>query len=226
MCGHGTIGLAVTLAYLQRLPLGIHQMDTPVGPVQLELHDTHTVSIQNVPSYRLLANVTVELPGFGPVVGDVAWGGNWFFHTSTLPVPLELRHAIQLQDYCWKVRRALSQAGITGEHGAEIDHIMLLDEPKDPQNHRRNFTLCPGGAFDRSPCGTGTSALVACLAAEQQLAPGATWRQESITGSVFQASYQQTDQGIIPTIRGQAYITAETTLIFESSDPLREGYQR
>jgi 4-hydroxyproline epimerase len=225
MCGHGTVGLAVTLAHLGRIRAGRYRLDTPVGVVGFEFDGRHAVAVDNVPSYRHAAVVRVDVAGVGPVAGDVAWGGNWFFLTAAPPgLPLEVRAAGPLADYCRRVREALARAGVTGAGGAEIDHIELVGPPADPANHARNFVLCPGGAYDRSPCGTGTSAKLACLAADGRLAPGEEWRQEGVTGSVFVGRYAPADgRAVRPTVTGSAWVTAEAELLFHADDPLRAG---
>jgi 4-hydroxyproline epimerase len=234
MCGHGMIGVAVTLAHLGRIGLGEHLIDTPVGTVQIELHSGNRITCTNVPSYRHQAGVTVELPGYGAVTGDVAWGGNWFFlvreHACDAARSLTLSQIELLTDFTWKIRNALTAAGITGSDGAEIDHIELFTAAHDPANHSRNFVLCPGKVYDRSPCGTGTSAKMACLAADGLLKPGQSWRQEGILGTVFEGSFEFAtgaapggEPCIAPRITGEAYITAEATLIFDPSDPFQLG---
>ena len=216
MCGHGTIGTVVTLAWLGRLAPGEHRIDTPVGVVTTTLHDANTVSVRNVPAYRHAHGVRVDVEGHGTVTGDVAWGGNWFYLCEDHGRRLALANVAALAGFCERVKQALAQAGITGADGATIDHVELSDEA-------RNFVLCPGGAYDRSPCGTGTSAKIACLAAEGRLAPGETWRQTSITGSVFEARYERAGERIIPTITGQAWVTAESMLVLDPADPLVHG---
>jgi 4-hydroxyproline epimerase len=230
MCGHGMIGVAVTLAHLGRIQPGEHSIETPVGPVKVQLHQANRVTIHNVPSYRYRSAVTVEVPGYGPITGDVAWGGNWFFLAGNHPFTLNLDQVEPLAAFTWQIRRALTAAGITGSDGAEIDHIELFTTAHDPANNSRNFVLCPGKAYDRSPCGTGTSAKMACLAADGHLQPSEIWRQEGILGTVFEGQYQFYDSPspaeaprIIPTITGSAYITAESTLIFDPADPFRLG---
>lgn len=226
MCGHGAIGLAVTLAHLGRIAPGRHKLDTPVGVVGVEYHGGGRVSVENVPSYRYRTGVAVDVEGLGPVVGDVAWGGNWFF---LAPESGRLRpdRVEGLTARTTMIRRALERQGVTGADGAEIDHVELFGPPADPANHSRNFVLCPGGAYDRSPCGTGTSAKLACLAADGHLAPGDTWRQESVIGSVFEGSYQPAGQGRVhPIITGHAFVTAEATLLIDPADPLGEGIRR
>lgn len=219
MCGHGTIGLVVTLAWLGRLSPGSHRIETPVGIVTATLHDAHTVSVHNVPAWRARHGVSVEVPGHGKITGDVAWGGNWFFIVEDHGQRLDYSNVRALSEFCERVKAALARDGITGTGGALIDHVELSDDV-------RNFVLCPGGAYDRSPCGTGTSAKIACLAAEGVLAPGALWRQRSITGSVFEASYTRDPaqpERILPTIRGQAWVTGEASLVLDPADPLRHG---
>jgi 4-hydroxyproline epimerase len=223
MCGHGTIGVAVTLGHLGRIGAGTHVIDTPVGPVSFEFDGANSVALENVPSFRHAAGVTVDVEGHGPITGDIAWGGNWFFLVSDHGQSLDLARVQALTDFTWRIRRALEREGITGAGGAAIDHIELFGPPHQPVNHSRNFVLCPGGAYDRSPCGTGTSAKLACLAADGKLRPGQSWRQESILGSVFEGSYRLEGQAVIPRIKGSAYITAEATLILDERDPFRTG---
>ncbi|MEO8857406.1 MAG: proline racemase family protein [Burkholderiaceae bacterium] len=232
MCGHGTIGLMATLEHLGRVQPGQYAIDTPVGTVQVQLHGKGRVTLDNVPAYRHLAKVCVEVPGLGTVCGDVAWGGNWFFLCSVGSVPLHLDRVQDLTRHALAIRAALSADGITGRDGAEIDHIELMgmsESAAHPAAHSgRNFVLCPGGAYDRSPCGTGTSAKLACLAADDKLAPGEVWHQESVLGSMFEASYRWTldvegDPQLIPSITGQAYICAESTLLLDPEDPFCWG---
>ena len=224
MCGHGTIGLAVTLQYLGRIGPGQHRVETAVGDIAMTLETGGRVSVRNVPSYRSAQNVIVDVPGLGNITGDVAWGGNWFFLVGEHTQELAVRNVKQLTDVTSRIRDALRRQGITGDDGAEIDHIELFGPPADTANDSRNFVLCPGLAYDRSPCGTGTSAKIACLAADGKLKPGELWRQESILGSVFEATYELGDGGtIIPTITGSAFLTADTKLLVDDADPLKTG---
>ncbi len=225
MCGHGTIGLAVTLAHLGRIAPGKHFIDTPVGKVGFELHDDgHRVTIQNVPAYRLATEVVVDVDGYGPVVGDIAWGGNWFFLVGDHGQELHVSRVEALTHFTKAIRRSLERDAITGKDGQIIDHIELFGPSHCADS--QNFVLCPGGAYDRSPCGTGTSAKLACLAADGKLQPGEPWRQESIIGSCFDGSFQWNADGtILPQISGSAWITAETTLYRDNTDPFRNGIQ-
>jgi 4-hydroxyproline epimerase len=226
MCGHGTIGLVTTLAHMGRIAHGRHGIETPVGTVQTELHTDGSVSVENVPSYRYKDNVAVAVPGHGRVTGDIAWGGNWFFLTPAYGLALEPSNRTELIAYTTAIRIALTDAGITGEGDAPIDHIELFSAPKDPANSSRNFVLCPGASFDRSPCGTGTSAKMACEYAAGHLLPRQVWRQEGILGTVFTGSITPLPDSpghVLPTISGRAWITAESTLIFDPTDPFREG---
>lgn len=223
MCGHGTIGVAVTLARMGRIGAGNHQLETPVGVVGFEFDGGHRVTVENVPSYRLRAGVAIEVPGIGPATGDVAWGGNWFFLTADHGLDLVPANVDQLTDFAGRVRRELTRTGITGADGAVIDHIELTGPAHNPANHGRNFVLCPGGAYDRSPCGTGTSAKLACLHADGKLRPGDVWRQEGVVGSVFEGSVRVAGDRVIPRISGSAFVTAEATLILDPADPFRHG---
>jgi 4-hydroxyproline epimerase len=223
MCGHGMIGVAVTLAYLGKISVGKHHFETPVGNVRVSLAQNGEVTVENVDAYRHLAHVPVNVPGYGLLHGDVAWGGNWFFLIEEHPFALVLDQVDRLIDFTWQVRQALTANGITGANGAEIDHIEFFSAASDPGNHSRNFVLCPGKAYDRSPCGTGTSAKMACLAAAGKLSPAEIWRQEGILGTVFKGSYKCEGDRIIPFITGSAFVTAEVSLVFQPGDPFRNG---
>ncbi|MFZ6688350.1 4-hydroxyproline epimerase [Undibacterium sp. SXout11W] len=237
MCGHGMIGFIVTLAYQGKIGVGTHRIETPVGIVEAELHGDQSVTVRNVPAYRFKRAVSVDVPGIGKVKGDIAWGGNWFFLMSEHGQDLHLANVDSLTDYCWRVRLALVSNGITGEQAALIDHIELFAEASDTTNHSKNFVLCPGKAYDRSPCGTGTSAKLACLAADDKLAPSQVWRQESILGSVFEASYQLQHEAnathpngamlkILPVLRGTAFVNAEANLLLNECDPFVWGIRQ
>ncbi|HWE62016.1 MAG TPA: proline racemase family protein [Chloroflexota bacterium] len=222
MCGHGTIGLVATLAYLGRIAAGTHLIETPVGVVRAQLHPDGRVTVHNVPSYRHAHAVSVEVAGHGRVSGDVAWGGNWFFLCEDHGQDLEYTRVDALTDFAWRTRLALERAGVTGANAAPIDHIELFG-PGRHGAHSRSFVLCPGKAYDRSPCGTGTSAKLACLAADGALAPGEEWVQESIIGSRFTATYRLEGAHVLPSITGEAFITLEGSLVFDERDPLRWG---
>ena len=224
MCGHGVIGVVTVLAHLGKLTAGEHRLETPVGDVSVRLHDSGEVSLQNVRSYRLHKRVALQVPGVGELMGDVAWGGNWFFLAET-DLPLQLDAVDRLSDVALRIRAALDSALITGDNGACIDHIEQMGPPSDRAvADARNFVLCPGKQYDRSPCGTGTSAKLACLAEDGALAEGQIWRQESIIGTVFEASYRRVHGGVIPTIRGRAFVNGDLELVFDPADPLRYGF--
>jgi 4-hydroxyproline epimerase len=224
MCGHGAIGVVRTLEHLGRVTPGTVALDTPVGAVSAELGLDGSVTIRNVPAYSHARDVEVEVPGLGRVHGDVAWGGNWFFITHLPDLALELGAVDALTRVTRDIMRALRTAGITGEGGAEIDHVELSGPPVRPDADSRNFVLCPGGAYDRSPCGTGTSARMAALHARGELALGERWRQESITGSLFTGWLEEEAGRLIPYIRGTAYVTGESVLHFDPADPFRAGF--
>jgi 4-hydroxyproline epimerase len=223
MCGHGTIGVAVTLGHLGRITAGKHRLDTPVGVVGFDYDGRHTVTIDNVPSYRHRAGVQINVEGFGNVTGDVAWGGNWFFLVHRHDLAIDLSNIDRLTDFTWRIRQALERDRITGKDGGQIDHIELLGPPHDTKNHGRSFVLCPGKAYDRSPCGTGTSAKLACLVADGKLKPGDVWRHESVIGSVFEGSVRIENDQVIPRVTGQAFVTSEATLLLDPDDPFRQG---
>ncbi len=168
-------------------------------------------------------DVAVEVPGIGPVTGDVAWGGNWFFLTELPDEPLDLSRRSELLRVTTRIRDALTAQGITGADGELIDHVELFGPPTTPGAQSRNFVLCPGGAYDRSPCGTGTSAKMAVLHGKGQLAIGQHWVQESIVGSTFTGWLEQEGELLIPCIRGRAFVTARATLLFDADDPFHLG---
>ena len=226
MCGHGTIGVVATLAYLNRIGPGAHRIETPVGVVVAQLDDDGKVEVANVPSYRLNANVKIDVPGLGPVTGDIAWGGNWFFLVKQHNEELVLENLDRLMDFTLRVREALARAGITGLGGHEIDHVELFAPSQLAGVDSKNFVLCPGKAYDRSPCGTGTSAKLACLVADGKLSEGQVWRQESIVGSVFEGRVKVIENTVHPSIKGSAFITAEADLILDERDPFAMGIRR
>ncbi|WP_010175689.1 4-hydroxyproline epimerase [Pseudomonas sp. PAMC 25886] len=221
MCGHGTIGLVASLHHLGRIAPGVHKIDTPVGPVSATLHADGAVTLRNVPAYRYRQQVPVDVPGYGRVYGDIAWGGNWFFLVSEHGHVLHMDNVEALTDYTWAMLKALEAQGIHGEDGALIDHIELFAD--DARADSRNFVMCPGKAYDRSPCGTGTSAKLACLAADGKLAAGEPWVQASITGSQFEGSYEWEGDRVRPSITGRAYMTADSTLLIDEQDPFAWG---
>jgi 4-hydroxyproline epimerase len=222
MCGHGTIGVMTTLAHLGRIQPGTHHLETPVGVVGATLHEDGTVSVQNVPSYRKAKEVLIDVPGVGSISGDVAYSGNWFYLVEAGNLRLEIPNVAKLTEVTWKIRQVINAGGYP-----EIDHVELFGPPTLPHADSRNFVLCPGKAYDRSACGTGTSAKLACLAADGKLPEGEPWVQESIVGSTFTGRYrwlERVDGTIEPTIRGQAFITGETVLVLDDADPFRNGF--
>jgi len=226
MCGHGTIGVVATLAHLGRIKRGKHLIETPVGVVCATLHGAGKVTVENVVSFRHKKDVVVDVPGFGPVRGEIAWGGNWFFLAEYAPFELTLANCEALTGYTWAIRCALRAQGITGTDGREIDHVEVFAPVPSADADGRNFVLCPGKAYDRSPCGTGTSAKLACLAADGKLAPGQIWRQQGILGTSFDGSYRLRNgstREVIPSITGSAFITSEVRLIVQPGDPFPAG---
>lgn len=223
MCGHGTIGLIATLSYLNRIQTGEHRIETPVGVVTAKLHATGEVTVNNVPSYRLAANVELNVPGYGQVRGDIAWGGNWFFLVREHGLELSLKNIEQLTAFTWAIRQSLNRQGITGAGKQEIDHIELFGSSQQAGVDSKNFVLCPGKAYDRSPCGTGTSAKLACLYADGKIREGQVWKQESIVGSVFEGSISVRDGKVYPSIKGSAFVNAEADLVFDPGDPFCQG---
>lgn len=224
MCGHGAIGVVATLAQLGRLSPGEVRIETPVGIVTARLHETGEVTVRNVHSFRYRQNVELAVLGHNKVTGDIAWGGNWFFLAENpAPQALSLDHLEELTAFTWAIRKALVAQNITGADGSEIDHIELFGPARDPRAHSRNFVLCPGKSYDRSPCGTGTSAKMACLYANGKLAEKQLWIQESITGSLFEGHVEIVNGEIIPSIKGSAFVTSEADLVIDERDPFCWG---
>lgn len=224
MCGHGTIGLTVTLGHLGRIGLGSHKIETPVGVVDVQLVEPNTVVVKNIESRRVHKAVSFEVDSLGIITGDVAYGGNWFFIVDPSPIPITTKNISILTDAAVAVRETTNAQGIGGEGGQPIDHVIFQSRSSKVGVDARNFVLCPDDSYDRSPCGTGSSALLACLAADNQLAQGKEILQESMIGSTYTLSYQDgKNGGIIPTIKGQAFVKAESTLIFNELDPFKAG---
>jgi len=223
MCGHGTMGVVRSLAHLGRIETGRHRIETPVGEIETELMSCGCIAVHNVLSYRYRAAVPVDVAGIGRLVGDIAWGGNWFFLVGEHPFDLKTERHAELVAATHAIRTALADSGITGKDGALIDHIELFGPPESTQNSSRNFVLCPGASFDRSPCGTGTSAKMACLYADGKLSEGEVWRQEGFLGTQFIGAIKAQGDAVLPTIRGRAWITGESTLIFDPKDPFAGG---
>ena len=224
MCGHAMIGTVVTLAHLGRIGQGTRRFETPAGFVTVKLNGANEVSLENVESFRYRHNVSLDVHGVGKITGDIAYGGNWFFLTGNAPCDLRIENIPKLTTAALAIRTALSEQGLTGAAGAMIDHVEFFGPAQAPDADSRNFVLCPGGAYDRSPCGTGTSAKLACLAADGKLKPGETWIQESIIGSRFSASYRPSGASkIIPSLTGSAYVCAEATILRHSDDPFADG---
>ena len=226
-CVHGTMGVAVTLEHLGRISDGNHRIETPVGVVEVSLGEDGLISVENVPSFRYGEEVSVNVPEWGTISGEVAWGGNWFFLVEGQGPPVEACNIDALTDFTWKVRQSLKRDGITGKDGGEIDHIEVFGPPSDSTiADSRNFVLCPGKEYDRSPCGTGTSAKLACLHAKGKLEEGQVWHQASILDTVFEGSVRrQGDERVIPLIRGKAWVNGEATLILDPTDPFCFGVQ-
>ena len=224
MCGHGLIGVVRTLQFLGRIGPGDVRIDTPAGPVAALLETSGLVTIENVPAYCDARDVAIDVPGLGRVIGDVAWGGNWFFLTKLAGEKVELSNVARLGVVASAILQTLREGGVSRRHGAEIDHVEIFGPSSRPDADSRNYVLCPGGEYDRSPCGTGTSAKMASLHARGELKPLERWRQESITGSLFTGWLTERDGALIPHIQGMAYVTGEATLHFDPADPFRLGF--
>ena len=223
MCGHGTIGLVATLAFMKRIQPGEHRIETPVGTVSATLHPDGDVTVNNIASYRLSANVEVDVPGYGRCVATLPGEAIGSFSSATISLEVSLSNVEALTNFTWAIRQAFSRKGITGAGNQEIDHIELFAPSKLPSVDSKNFVLCPGKAYDRSPCGTGTSAKLACLYADGKIREGQVWRQESLVGSVFEGSISVRNGEIYPSIKGSAFVNAEADLVLNPRDPFCMG---
>lgn len=220
-CLHGTMGVAVTLLHQGKIGAGIHRFDTPTGVVSVDISSTGTVAVENIRCFRIHQNIELDVPEFGRVTGDIAWGGNWFFLTdaprnlAVIPENVEA-----LTRFSWTIRQLLNSSGHT-----EVDHIEVFGPPADSGTaDSRNFVLCPGKVYDRSPCGTGTSAKLACLFDDGILSEGQIWRQAGILNSIFEGTFSAApDGGVLPTVTGTAIITAEAELLIDPSEPFAFG---
>ncbi|MBI1246367.1 hydroxyproline-2-epimerase [bacterium] len=226
MCGHGTIGVAATLSYLGKISPGEHLLETVTGDVYFTLHEDNRVSFRNVPSYRYKTAVPVQTKSFGTLTGDIAWGGNWFYLCADHGLEISINNLDKLNRCCREIRSTIDAEGIGGENGGIIDHVELFGPPRREDAQSINYVDCPGGEYDRSPCGTGTSAKIACLAAAGKLQPGESWGQESVTGSLFEGSFEWQGDKILPRIMGEAFVTAETTVVIDPTDPLTFGFSQ
>ena len=216
MCGHGTIGL---IASLPDLP-DIVQIETPVGMVTATKNPDKSVSIVNIRSYLVLENIEIDVPGVGIISGAVAYGGNTFLLLTNHPWSsgIHMRDVRAMTHYCETVLAAVREVE------PSVDHVELFAAPEANGNDSRNFVLCPGGQYDRSPCGTGTSAKLAWLHAIGKLSAGEIYRQESVTGSVFIGKVDaHPDGGVIPTITGTAFVTSRGELMIDPADQLGWG---
>ena len=224
MCGHATVGLLVTLYYLGKISVGSYKIETPVGIISAQLHDPNTVSVINVESYRYKKGVSIHVEQFGEIIGDIAWGGNWFFLVNNSPVSVQFENIKKLISFTSSIKRSLEQQHVTAPDGSAIDHIELFGKPINKQAQSKNFVLCSSGDYDRSPCGTGCSAKLACLAEDGLWPENTKWIQESIIGSLYSTFFNWSiGRNIIPTITGNAYVTSEATLKFNPLDPYNHG---
>jgi 4-hydroxyproline epimerase len=216
MCGHGTIGVVASLPDLPDTVV----IETPVGIVSASRNADKSVAITNVRSYLISESIQLDVPVIGTVSGAVAYGGNTFLLITDHPWSKGI-HMCDVRDmtlYCEAVLTAARQVE------PAVDHIELFAAPVEPANDSRNFVLCPGGQYDRSPCGTGTSAKLAWLHALGKLKDGEIYRQESVTGSVFKGQVvSHPDGGVTPTITGTAFVTARGELSIDPTDDLGWG---
>lgn len=243
MCGHGAIGVATVAVATGMVPavepVTEVVLDTPAGVVPCRVAVVggrpRSVTITNVPSFLFRQRVVVPVHGFGKVAADVAWGGNWFafVEADQLGLVVERSHVPVLLQAAVAIREALVREGVRGrhpEHAAEaiIDHVKLFAPLDGAEPGARALTLCPGAAWDRSPCGTGTSAKLAVLHAKGELEPGRWFRSESVLGTAFRARIVRTATvgglpAVVPEIEGSAWITGFPTFVLDPDDPCRFG---
>ncbi len=222
MCIHGTVGLVKTLAYLGRIAPGQHYIETPAGIVRTEFTEDGQVRVFNVPCYRYIKQIELNVPGRGRLFGDIAWGGNWFLLVEEHSLEINIRNIHSLLSISRSIKTTLQKSSIRGIGGAPIDYVALFGMSSTANS--RSFVLCPGDAYDRSPCGTATCAKLACLAADNTFEPNMIWHQEGVTGSRFQASYEWGDSSsILPTITSSGYVNGDSFVIIDPEDPFSWG---
>jgi len=243
MCGHGTIG-TVTAALEAGLVIpreaGRLALETPAGRVDVEYASdgpyVDQVRLFNVPSYQHAAGVRIEVAGLGEIVVDVAYGGNYYaiIEPQANWAGLDSMGASDIQRLSPLVRRA-AQAAVAPMHPedariAGISHVMWCDKPRDPRADARNAVFYGEKAIDRSPCGTGSSARMAQLAAQGRLAVGDGFVHESIIGTMFDCRVEAAAMvggmaAIRPSVAGWARVIGHNTIYVDDRDPLAHGFQ-
>ena len=243
MCGHGTIG-TVTMALENGLITpaveGTVRLDAPAGPVTATYvrNGDHidSVRIRNVPSFLAFADVKIEVEGLGELVVDVAYGGNFYAIVEPQKnyAGIDALGAGGILGLSPRVRTAINQA-VDAVHPLDptirgIGHVQWTDQPRDRRAQGRNAVYYGDKAIDRSPCGTGTSARMAQLAARGRLAVGQDFVHESIIGTLFEGRVEAADRvgavdAIVPSIAGWARQHGINTIFVDSRDPLAGGFQ-
>ena len=243
-CGHGIIALAtaaVELGWVERtVPETRVGIDAPCGFIEafVEWDGTHVANVRfvNVPSFVWQLDVTVATPTFGPVTGDIAYGGAFYLYVDGAPFGLEIREseAGRLKDFGMEVKDAANAAfsvvhpeipEISGVYGA-----IIAGAPRRPGSTQANACVFADRELDRSPTGSGTAGRIAQLHARGLLQPGETLVNESIIGSVFQGRILQDARvaglpAVIPEIQGDAFICGFGNWMIDDRDPLSYGFQ-
>jgi len=239
MCGHGTIGVATVLTEMNMVrreePTTEVTFETPAGLVRVETKvvggKVKSVSFVNVPAFLYKKDISIDVPGYGEVKGDVAFGGNWFFYVNAKEIGVRVRS---------ENVDALARAGIAikNEFNKEFDLVhptnpnisrkllatSIIDIPVKNKNADQNNIVVEGKWVDRSPCGTGTSGRMAVLFAKNKLGLNEDFVNESITGETFRGRLiGETKVGeypaVVPEITGNAYITGFNHIILDPDDP-------
>lgn len=242
MCGHGTIGTVTVMIehglVRPKVP-GLLKLDTPAGLVEARYEMqgdkvTH-VRIRNVASYLHATDLSVEVPGLGELRFDVAYGGNFYAIVEPQPTfrDMEDLSTGDIQRLSPLIRRLVNEKyEIVHRDNPAIkglSHVQWTGKPRHPQAHARNAVFYGDRGIDRSPCGTGTSARMAQLAARGDLKEGQDFVHESIIGSLFHGRVEALTTvggapGIIPSIQGEAWVTGLNTIFLYDEEPYTKGF--
>ncbi|MFW6692287.1 proline racemase family protein [Streptomyces sp. MAR4 CNX-425] len=243
MCGHGTIGVATVLVETGMVPVTEPvtrvRLDTPAGPVTAEVAVSggraESVTFRNVPSFALELDAAVEVPGLGRVTYDMAYGGNFYaiLPADSLGIPFAKAEKQRMLDVGLAIMAAVNEQrrpvhpadpGIAG-----CKHVQLTAPPAGGGADARNAMVIHPGWFDRSPCGTGTSARMAQLYARGELALGADFVNESLLGTLFTGRLEEETavggvRAQIPAVTGRAWITGMGQYLLDPEDPFPAGF--
>ncbi|GAB0101321.1 proline racemase family protein [Nocardia sp. JMUB6875] len=242
MCGHGTIGVATALVEAGMVPVTEPvteiRLDTPAGRVVASVNVTaghaDSVALRNVPSYCDSLDNDVEVPGIGAVSYDMAYGGNFYaiVDLGKLGLPFDRGHQDRILDAGLRIMHAINESRRPVHRDDDriggCKHVLFLDPASEPAHTRNAMAIHPGW-FDRSPCGTGTSALLARQHARGLLSGDQVLRNDSFIGTTFYARAIESTSvaghpAIVPEITGRAWLTGTANYLLDPADPFPEGF--